>query len=159
MNRKEAINAVSNAVENTYKKKALDITIEHYTVSIPATLSNVSLDIEAVVDNAFSQPNETPVFNTLPYLTLDESAIKEAIQAFTVHFDSDFTESSYKLIGTRPSLIADEVADVGQKLLLYAGTPGYSVELDALYQEILSCYNRGIFTLEFPLIKKYPAKL
>lgn len=159
MKSKEATSAISDALQNTYGQTALEITVEEYTVAILADNINLSFDAEVVVEDAFELDAESTTFDILPYLTFNEAAVKEAITQLETQFDSDFTESSYEIIGERPSLTDDEDTGKGQTLVLYRGTPDYSLDTENLYQQILSCYNNGIFALEFPLEKKFPAQL
>jgi len=159
MKSKEAISAVNDALQNSYLKNDMEITVDGYAVSIPALELAITMDVETAISDAFAQTDTNHVFDMFPYLTFNKSAIKDAIQQLEEHFDSDFTESSYEVIGTRPSLTADEVSGEGQRLVLYAGTPDYKLDTEGLYKEILDCYNEGVFSLEFPLEKRFPTRL
>lgn len=159
MKKEEAIATLTNKVQTAYSTKSLDITIDNYTVSIPASLVNISFPVEETVELAFYLPSDTREFDILPYLTFDQDSVKSALKEFDAHFDSDFTESYYEVKGDRPSLTEDTVTAEDQILVLHAGTPDFSVDSDKLYQAVLSCYNRGDFSLEFPLTKRFPTPL
>ena len=159
MKKAEALATLNDKVQAAYSTKSLDVTIDNYTVSIPASLADIRFSAEEIVDFAFSMPSESREFDILPFLTFNQAAVKSALKEFEAHFDSDFTESFYEVKGERPSLTEDAVSAEDQILVLHAGTPDYSVDSDKLYQSVLSCYNRGAFSLEFPLAKRFPTPL
>jgi len=150
LNKEEALSVVSQIAEQTYGTKALRIQIGEQIFSLSPTDSQVQLDVSAAVEAAFDDRKFTGAFDISPYLTIPENPILDFLEEIQKeHFSSEFSESTHTLVGPKPSPEVLPENGVGQTLQLYVGTPGLSLDLETLYQEIVYCYQNGIFQLSF----------
>ena len=155
MTRKEALAALSD-VQNNYREKDLLVTVDGQTLSLTPELTQIKVNMKAAVRAAFRQPEDTKAMDITPYMTIDETTIATDLQGFSKKFESALVESTYAIIGEKPDLTTHTVTGDGQTLVITKGKPDSSLDTERLFLAIVSCYNNGQFTLEFPLTSTPP---
>lgn len=150
LNKEEAISVVSEIAVQTYATRSMGIQIGDKTFSISPSESNVQLDVTAAVKAAFSNKDISGALDISPYLSIQEDNIRNFLKEIQqTYFSSEFSESSYELIGQQPSLDSLPEDGEGQTLVLNIGTPGISLDVEELFQKILYCYQTGTFQFVF----------
>lgn len=157
MTQDEAEEALLQATQDTYTSKSmvirvLDTTLELTPVDTGAAF-NASEAAKAAVRLTAADPQ---IMDILPYLTLDTTAIENAVSKLGRQYNSEFSESGYAVEGDRP---ADPEQFTGQTLVLTVGTPGYGLDTDKLYNRILTAYNNNIFEVDADCSAQEPKQL
>jgi len=162
---KDAENAVAAATEGTYAVKDMVVTVSDTTVRISPATAGITFDVRAAVEAAYLYGQDHPdsdgihEMDILPYLQVKEAAVREALAPFDEAYNVDASESRYEVLGDMPALTPpeteedtedeDALPDVTcQTLVLHKGTPKYFLDMDALYQQVLSAYNTNQFQVE-----------
>ncbi len=153
MTKTDAINAVRLATKDTYSVKTMVVQVLDETAELSPALTGAKLDADAAVEAAYnfgrtgtsSQQQKDQLtalthgyaVDITPYLSLDTEAIKNAINALGANYSSTLSQTSYKIDG-----------DEDKTLVITIGTPEYALDLNALYDAVLSAYNANTFTAE-----------
>ncbi len=166
MTEAEALEAVKSATKDTYSKS--DMVVEAFgdTLILSPADTQVSLDVESAVAEAYAYGRSGFItkwqaerqrasavgysVDLTPYLSINSSAIENAVRAFIGDNQSSLTQSTWEVIGNRPDLSEKTEAE-GQVLSIQLGTPGYACTPESLYQQIVKSYseNRFQFTAQY----------
>ena len=92
MTQAEAVAAVSAATKNTYSKLTMSVTVLDSTVQIDPSVSDVSLNVRRAVRAAYKHGEEGHIVDVSPYLTLNEKAIREALNVLGEKYSSTLTD-------------------------------------------------------------------
>ena len=169
MTKGEAKKALKNAFGNSYSQTAMEVRLPDTTLFLSPQDTGARLSVSKAVNAAFalgrSQPSpasETDL-GLLPYLKLDQAAIRAALEAYAAGFERVYTPSGYTLEGAMPTLdpgVFDADAPC-QTLVLTMGTPGFSLDTDAIFQDILDAYDCHSFlvTVSQKKAESIPKKL
>ena len=130
--------------------------------------TNVSLDVDAAVEAAYKYGRSGGLFSrakkTLSertnldvseYLTLDESYIRTLLEEYAADSTSTLTEADLKQNTTSSTDEEGNPIEV-TTLSITLGSAGRSIDLDALYQTILTAYAEGNFTLQYVYQEELP---
>ena len=161
----DAKDALHRATDLTYTQEDMVVQIADTTLHLSPADTGVSLDVDAIVEAAYSygrngtkaenkQAKENAAtsvhdIDVLPYLNLDTEYIQRVMEEQDPKFNSEFTESSFELVGEAPELngeFFDETAPC-QTLMLHMGTPGRSLDMEAVYGQILKAYRTNTFEI------------
>ena len=161
MTKDQAVAAVRQAIGNDFTDQDLTLTVFDSTITIPAAYFGGELDIEGAVKAArnYGQvglpgtvkqqrqiaATEGHAVNLAPYMNLNESAIMAMLNELGERYSSTLTQSSYKVEGNTPSEEQLQAGTVDLKLVIQLGTAEYSLNIDALYQQIIESYSNRIF--------------
>ncbi|MBR4863466.1 MAG: VanW family protein [Oscillospiraceae bacterium] len=153
MTRQEAVNAVNN-VAHEYGSNTMTVKVFDTQVDISPAVSGAELNVKAAVWDAyrygrsgFAAKQEADkqvaaadgiVVDITPYLSLNNSAVKDALSEFENHYNTTLSQSTYEVTGTAPELT----------LVVNLGVPEYGLNLDAVYQEVKDAYSRRTFLVE-----------
>ena len=138
MTQTEAISAVTEATKNTYAKNAMIVTVLDSQIKIDPTVSKVSLDVNAAVKDAFRNGESGKAVDLSKHLTVDENAIRKALNELGAKYSSTLTQSKYEVTGTAPN----------QVLVVTLGVPEYALDMNDLYNQVLQAYSANIFAVE-----------
>ncbi len=174
MTRADAISAVSLATTNTYTQTNMVICVLDTTIELTPADSGVSLDVSAAVDAALkygrtgsliekykqrlTASTKGYALNIIPYLSLNTDTIRSAINTLGLQYSTTLTQSTYEVIGTRPSG-ADTAKDGDLTLVIQLGTPEYSLDVNLLYDQVLDAYNKNVFYVEGSCAARLPDPL
>ena len=152
MTQSQAINAVS-AYANTYNSTPMVIKVLDSQTELSTAYFN-KLDVQAAVKDAYKfgntgtkakQEKDQNIAKTEGYyvdltnhLGMDTEAIKRALSEFGTQYSSVLKQSTYEVTGSSPN----------QKLVVNLGVPEYSLDLNALYEQVIDAYNKRVFVVE-----------
>lgn len=169
MTKEEAIAAVSEAAENTYTNTTMVVTVLDTSIEISPANSSAKLDVEAAVDAAYnfgrtgssSQKKADKLaalagvdIDISACLNLDEAVIRNLLDTLGKKYSSTLVESTYQV---DPAF--DPTSTTPQSLVITMGTPEYSLDMDALYAQVIQAYNTNSFTVEGKCDVREPAAL
>lgn len=142
MSRYAAIRAVKEALEQPLKQTDMVIQLPGESLVFTPAQTGVRLDSAGAVAAAASGP-----VDPRDYLTVNEAAIREQLNAYASGFDGTYTPSGYALEGEMPPLNDGEYSESNptQTLVLTVGTPGLTVNMDAVYEQMIDGFASGNF--------------
>lgn len=145
MSKAEAKAALQQLGEEVYSKN-MTLRVMDQTLELSPAEAGLHPDWEKAVEDAFRN-GSTGDFYLLPYLNLDLDAVQEAVNTLGRQFNSDLKETTVRLEGERPSLEAGAPEEAGMLLVITIGVPEYGLDTTALYNQVLSAYNKGILSV------------
>ena len=163
MTPEEAAVALQEATADTYTKLDMVVTVLDTQVSLSPADTGASLDIQAVVEDAYNygrtgsraernQAKNNALANSViipitPHLNLNTDFIRSEINKLGVQFSSTLTQPTLTLTGTKPPMgvATPDTNKVHQTLAIYVGTAEYGLDPNKLYQQVLEYYNINIF--------------
>lgn len=115
--------------------------------------SHAKLDAAAAVKAAYAlgrtDLDGSRSMSLLPYLGLDEAAIRSVADSYAQQLAQLYQDSSYTVQGTAPDVTNYDESTPCQTVTLFRGYPGIEIDADALYNEILEGYNTGSFAVSY----------
>lgn len=138
MTKEEAAAALAD-VAQLYSSETMVVEVLGETVELSPSDTGCSLDVEALVDAAYSE-GATTSFDVTPYLNLDEDVIRSAVDTLAERVRMEYVETTYHLEGESP--------EAGQTLYITMGYPERSLKTEELYNAILAAYAAGEFHVE-----------
>lgn len=115
--------------------------------------SHAKLDAAAAVKAAYAlgrtDLDGSRTMSLLPYLGLDEAAIRSVADSYAQQLAQLYQDSSYTVQGTAPDVTNYDESTPCQTVTLFRGYPGIEIDADALYNEILEGYNTGSFAVSY----------
>ena len=137
MTKTEAIQAVSDATVDTLANTAMTVKVLDSEVKIDPKAANPKLDVRGAVNAAFSQDKSGPV-DLSTYLSLDEAAVRKALEELGSKYNKSLVQTEVRITGTAPNLTLE----------VTVGIPGYGLDMDKLYQQVLSAYRSNCYSVE-----------
>lgn len=153
----EAYHLLAEA-EEQYQNKDLVITVNGKMLRICQEDSDIDLQRFFAVTYGMFQDSDTTEMDITKHLSYDKDQITEMLEEFAKPFESSLVETKYEVRGERPDLTGATVTGEGQVLVVLKGNPDSSLDTEMLYRAIISCYNNGEFTLDFPLTSNPPSE-
>ena len=166
MSKAEAQRAVKAVTDGTYTQYDMVLELPDTTLRFSPDDTGAELDVEGAIQAAFdygrtgTQAEKDAAFNAsltgnhtiglLPYLQLNERFIQDALKEYASQFGTIYQEASYTLEGEMPELrlkFFDETAPC-QTLVITLGTPGMSLDLEGIYNDILDAYSLNTFLVK-----------
>lgn len=115
--------------------------------------SHARLDAAAAVKAAYAlgrtDLDGSRTMSLLPYLGLDEAAIRSVADSYAQQLAQLYQDSSYTIQGTAPDVANYDESAPCQTVTLFRGYPGIEIDADALYAEIMEGYNTGSFAVSY----------
>ena len=163
----EAKKALQAAFGEQFSQKTMEINfseagtvLEKLNIRYPANSllispeeSHAKLDAAAAVKAAYAlgrtDLDESRTMSLLPYLGLDEAAIRSVADSYAQQLAQLYQDSSYTVQGTAPDVTNYDESTPCQTVTLFRGYPGIEIDADALYAEILEGYNTGSFAVSY----------
>lgn len=155
MTRQEAREALSPLAQR-YSREPMVVNLPQASLQLLPEQTNIALDVAGAVKAAFAigetgtdaDRREPAVVSLAPYIRCDESAIRETLEAYAEKYDTDLTESRYRLEGSMPELQEPLASPVcTQTLVLETGTPARKLDIDQALQQILQAYHQSLFSV------------
>lgn len=159
MSKEEALSAVKAATADTYSVQPVIFTIADTEYQILPALSGAKLDVEAAVEAAHGygrsgflfrryreqkQANAGKVtIDIIPYLNLNTDAIRKEVNQLAIEYNIIAKPDSYYFEGYLPDRPDDETANC--ILYVTVGYPGYALDGNRLYEQIIDAYNQNSF--------------
>lgn len=163
----EAKKALQAAFGEQFSQKTMEINfseagtvLEKLNIRYPANSllispeeSHAKLDAAAAVKAAYAlgrtDLDGSRTMSLLPYLGLDEAAIRSVADSYVQQLSQLYQDSSYTVQGTAPDVTNYDESTPCQTVTLFRGYPGIEIDADALYNEILEGYNTGSFAVSY----------
>lgn len=163
----EAKKALQAAFGEQFSQKTMEINfseagtvLEKLNIRYPANFllispeeSHAKLDAAAAVKAAYAlgrtDLDGSRTMSLLPYLGLDEAAIRSVADSYAQQLAQLYRDSSYTVQGTAPDVTNYDESTPCQTVTLFRGYPGIEIDADALYNEILEGYNTGSFAVSY----------
>ena len=163
----EAKKALQAAFGQQFSQKTMEIrfseagtVLEKLNIRYPANSllispeeSHAKLDAAAAVKAAYAlgrtDLDGSRTMSMLPYLGLDESAIRAIVDSYAQQLSQLYQDSSYTVTGDAPDVTHFDESIPCQTVTLFRGYPGIEIDADALYDQILAGYNTGSFSLNY----------
>lgn len=163
----EAKKALQAAFGEQFSQKTMEINfseagtvLEKLNIRYPANSllispeeSHAKLDAAAAVKAAYAlgrtDLDGSRTMSLLPYLGLDEAAIRSVADGYAQQLAQLYQDSSYTVQGTAPDVTNYDESTPCQTVTLFRGYPGIEIDADALYNEILEGYNTGSFAVSY----------
>ena len=163
----EAKKALQTAFGEQFSQKTMEINfseagtvLEKLNIRYPANSllispeeSHAKLDAAAAVKAAYAlgrtDLDGSRTMSLLPYLGLDEAAIRSVADSYAQQLAQLYQDSSYTVQGTAPDVTNYNESTPCQTVTLFRGYPGIEIDADALYNEILEGYNTGSFAVSY----------
>lgn len=163
----EAKKALQAAFGEQFSQKTMEIrfseagtVLEKLNIRYPANSllispeeSHAKLDAAAAVKAAYAlgrtDLDGSRTMSLLPYLGLDEAAIRSVADSYAQQLAQLYQDSSYTIQGTAPDVTNYDESTPCQTVTLFRGYPGIEIDADALYAEILEGYNTGSFAVSY----------
>ena len=163
----EAKKALHAAFGEQFSQKTMEINfseagtvLEKLNIRYPANSllispeeSHAKLDAAAAVKAAYAlgrtDLDGSRTMSLLPYLGLDEAAIRSVADSYAQQLAQLYRDSSYTIQGTAPDVANYDESAPCQTVTLFRGYPGIEIDADALYNEILEGYNTGSFAVSY----------
>ena len=163
----EAKKALQAAFGEQFSQKTMEINfseagtvLEKLNIRYPANSllispeeSHAKLDAAAAVKAAYAlgrtDLDGSRTMSLLPYLGLDEAAIRSVADCYAQQLAQLYQDSSYTIQGTAPDVTNYNESTPCQTVTLFRGYPGIEIDADALYNEILEGYNTGSFAVSY----------
>ena len=142
MTKEEAVAAVTAAIGDLYTTQTMTVTIQDQTLEIAPSVSAVDPDIERAVRDAFTcgtEKNPQLQLDILPYLNLNDEAIRSKIQEVAQFFPTEGTQSSWEIVQK----------DGTEVLTITLGTDFYNFDADVLHSQIMDAYRTRQFAVEY----------
>ena len=163
----EAKKALQAAFGEQFSQKTMEINfseagtvLEKLNIRYPANSllispeeSHAKLDAAAAVKAAYAlgrtDLDGPRTMSLLPYLGLDEAAIRSVADSYVQQLSQLYRDSSYTVQGTAPDVTNYDESTPCQTVTLFRGYPGIEIDADALYNEIMEGYNTGSFAVSY----------
>ena len=162
MTKSEALAAIQSKAEQDYTSKDMVFTIGNNEHRISPQVSEATLDAEAAVNAAYGYGRSGFLFRRYKEqkaaaagtvhvdlvfcLNLNTDAIRSVVQELAPQYNQPVVQTTYRLEGTMPQNPDDET---GSRVLVIAlGQPGYVLDADRLYAQLLEAYNQNNFSFE-----------
>lgn len=163
----EAKKALQAAFGEQFSQKTMEINfseagtvLEKLNIRYPANSllispeeSHAKLDAAAAVKAAYAlgrtDLDGSRTMSLLPYLGLDEAAIRSVADSYAQQLSQLYRDSSCTVQGTAPDVTNYDESTPCQTVTLFRGYPGIEIDADALYNEIMEGYNTGSFAVSY----------
>lgn len=163
MTSEQAIAAVSKGIGNSYSETAITLQVFDETVTIPASYSGGTVDIEKAVRaakfygqigfpgkvNQQKQIAATTGYSVdlEPYMQIDKTAIMQILEQLSNKYSSKLTQSTWTVEGKKPTVEELSAGSTDLKLVVTLGTSQYSVDSESLYNQIVNAYSNRSFSV------------
>ena len=169
----QAAAAIEDATADTFYKQSMTVQLPDSTLTLTPGQTGAGVDVQAIVQLAYDYGRggsrwentqaraaaalDTYELDTKRCMTLDEDAIRDAVDQAAVRAASSLTQPTVTVTGEVPDRnlsyeAAQKKTDVAhQRLTIVLGTPERSLNTETLMELIISAYSRNDFTpIEYP---------
>lgn len=158
MKRSQAVKALETAIEKPLIQNDMVVSLSGETLRFTAQDSGIALNVEALLDDAMNASGDLAI---APYLTVNEAAIRKVLDDYAEKLSGIYAPAGAELEGEMPAL--DEANfDVSvpcPTLVLKTGTAGFTLDTEALYQQILEGYASGVLNVSTEVTEQTPDTL
>lgn len=145
--RSEAKKVLQSALEGRLLSEDLTVSLPQGTISLTPEQIIQEVDVAGAVKDAYrfgrKDAPDSGELDLLSYVTLDQDAIRSALEAYAAEYDTTLTGYSYHLEGSMPELSVDAYEESApcQTLVLTTGIPTVKLDVEATMEQILAVYS------------------
>lgn len=139
------------------KETPLLINVDDETLILNQEDIAVKLKKGSVLFAALWETNAENI-DTASYYSYNKDALNALLEEYAAQFESQLIETEYRVDGERPDLTGATVTGDNQTLVVIKGKPDASLDTEMLKNAIISSYDQGQFTLDFPLTSNPPGE-
>ena len=145
LTRPEARSALKDALKESLYKEPLMICLSKETLTLTPDISKVHVSLSRALNTACNAAESTEV-SLLPYLRVEESAIRNLLEAYANQYDTHLTQPEWHLEGQIPPLSTDvyDPKNPYPTLVLTMGLPESHLDVDSVYEQILDTLSRAV---------------
>lgn len=150
MTKRDARDALKAALADSLDSQPMTVRLPQEDLILYPEDAGVRISLRKAVSAAYSfgreEESTSPEIPLLPYLKLDEEAVRALLTDYASRWDTELTQSSWELTGDLPDLSTDgfDPSADGQTLRLTLGIPTVRLDISQVYGEILAGYNKAI---------------
>ena len=162
----QAKKAVAATVKDSYKHTDMVVQFPDTALRFSPADTGIDFDVKGAVQAAYDFGRSGDIaqqqadylqsledgldVELLPYLSLNETFIRDALDDYAAGYTETYVPSSYRLEGAMPALSETEFDPDApcQTLLLTSGTPGFGFEMDEVFQQVLDAYRQNVFLVD-----------
>lgn len=166
MTKDQAASVLNASLAVKYTTQPMVVDLGEVTIRLEPSQTGAQLNIQAAVDAAYAYGrtgtqaekdqayqvslSSNHIMAVLPYLELNEDAIRSAVDAIGADTVSTLTQPTYILEGDVSNFSTESFNpdNDGQTLVLTLGTPQIDFDSNVLYEKILDAYSLGTFRVE-----------
>lgn len=150
MTKKEADAALEAQVNRCLATQDMVVSLPHGTIILPAEETGARLRTRAAVRAAYKLGRRTPKVDTLDganYLKLDKDYIRQQLSAYAAKYETTKTQYTYRMLGSQPPLEEEnfDPSAACQILSITLGNPGFGLNMEDIYNRILTAYGQNQF--------------
>ncbi len=182
----EEAREILEAVAQNYTTTPMTVTVtagsdeegnaDTATLTFQPTQTKASLDVEAVLEAAYSygrtgsraeqrqakqdaQSGKVYAIPVLNYLTLDTDYIRNEVNTLAQKYNTLLTQATYVVEGEAPPEDLEEfdTSKVYQTVTITMGTPYYELKINDLYTKIITAYETNVFQVSYSCSIETPA--
>ena len=163
MTKEDAESVISLSIEPVLTQQSMIIRLDNDSLELSPELTGIALDVEDLVEAAYAYgrtgsraeqnltrakaETQTYTIALLPYLRLNLSNIRSAVEDFCSHYSVEMVDPVVSIDGQRPTYNPNGNSFVvHQTLTITMGYPESYLDPNALYYEILDAYS--LFQME-----------
>lgn len=154
MTKKEAKDALEEAVAGIYAKQNMAVTVLDTTLEIPGKDAGIAIDVDKAINKAYHKNGK---FNIASYITTGKG-VDKVVDQLMKQYNTKLEQTAYNLEGSVPDLKTAEEAE-GQTLSMTIGKPEIVLKESDLRKAILSGYGSVDFAVEAKPAVTEPEKL
>ena len=143
MTRREARLALEASLEESLYRKSLEVQLPEETLILSPDTVKPAVDVRRAVRAAWNygrrEAQTQNVISLLPYLQLEETAIRGLLEQYAARYNTTLTEPSWRLEGATPNLSTVNFQPVMPCQILYVtlGLPQSDLDVEGSYAQIL----------------------
>lgn len=159
-NYKEAKDAIGELFAEKYEKKDFSVKLDDLDISIPYSVSKVTLDIDTLLGIISDHKGENDLnLNLTDYISVNQDAIKKLINDLLPSLNLSLVPTEYEITGTAPESYDAIDENISMSLKITKGTPGKTVDVESLTQQVVDCILQENWSLQFQSVLSNPEEL
>lgn len=149
-NYKEAKDAIGELFSEKYEKKDFSVKLDDLYISIPHSVSKVTLDIDTLLGIISDHKGDNRLsLNLTDYISINREAIKKLINDLLPTLNLSLVPTKYEIIGDAPEKydVIDE--SISMTLKVTKGIPGKTVDVETMTKQVVDCILQENWSLQF----------
>lgn len=158
MKRSQAAKTLRGTIETALTQNDMVVSLSGETLRFTPQDSGIALDVDALLEDAMSATGDLEL---APYLSVNEAAIRKVLDDYAETLSGIYTPAGSALEGEMPALDEEHFDSAAPcpTLVLKTGTAGFTLDTEALYQQILDGYTSGVLAVSSEVIEQTPDAL
>ena len=156
-NYKEAKEAISELFAEKYENKDFSVKIDDMDVSIPHSVSKVTLNMEQLLGIISDYKGDNNLsLNLTDYISINQDAIKKLITDLLPSLNLSLVPTKYEITGTAPENYDAMDESISMTLKVTKGIPGKSVDVESLTKQVVENILKESWSLQYESVLSDP---